>query len=297
MCFATGHAGRRRSSTATQFGRDVLQPLTADTTQIKGRSAPRLGQALRNRIMLASARLYAMMVVTSPTLSGLAGGHSRDRAAADRLGRSVRRQSRAAQDTLAHASAYAGRQIGAIRTRQWPPSTRRHRAAVASRRAVETRVQAAALVGADGRADLRFAIFTIVFLGRGGVLWFGSRAVHQRRRCRPAAWPVPALCSCSRQARSARLWRRYGVNSPGGRRDRTSPGTLGGPRPHAVAARGAGAASGKPARRGQFRSTVCFHLPVRPGRVGAHGRELRGGARRDSGAGRSLGAGKSTIFC
>jgi len=73
--------------------------------------------ALRNVILGLGA--VAMMVVTSPKLSGLV-------IAAIPLivlplvafGRSVRRKSRLAQDTLANATAYASEQIGAVRTLQ-----------------------------------------------------------------------------------------------------------------------------------------------------------------------------------
>jgi ATP-binding cassette subfamily B protein len=70
-----------------------------------------------------------MMVVTSPKLSGLV-------IAAIPLivlplvafGRSVRKKSRAAQDTLAEATAYASEQIGAVRTcRPSPTSEAGHR--------------------------------------------------------------------------------------------------------------------------------------------------------------------------
>ena len=73
--------------------------------------------ALRNVVLFLGSA--TMMVVTSPKLSGfvlaaipvivlpLVG-----------FGRSVRRRSRAAQDTLADASAYAAELIGAVRTLQ-----------------------------------------------------------------------------------------------------------------------------------------------------------------------------------
>src|SRR5690606_25093237 len=73
--------------------------------------------ALRNVIMGSGA--LAMMVVTSPKLSALVI------AAIPVIvlplvafGRSVRRRSRFAQDTLAEATAYASEQIGAVRTLQ-----------------------------------------------------------------------------------------------------------------------------------------------------------------------------------
>src|SRR5690606_3269336 len=116
-----------------------------------------------------------MMVVTSPKLSGLV-------IAAIPIivlplvafGRSVRRRSRFAQDTLADASAYASEQIGAARTLQAFTNEK-----LVSGRffdAVE-RAFAAARSSVRARALLTFvAIFTI-FTSVVAVLWFGSRDV------------------------------------------------------------------------------------------------------------------------
>ncbi|TGV91570.1 ABC transporter transmembrane domain-containing protein, partial [Mesorhizobium sp. M2E.F.Ca.ET.154.01.1.1] len=89
----------------------------ADTTQVKSAVGATASVALRNLILGLGA--VAMMVFTSPKLSGLV-------IAAIPLivlplvafGRSVRRKSRLAQDTLAEATAYASEQIGAVRTLQ-----------------------------------------------------------------------------------------------------------------------------------------------------------------------------------
>src|SRR5690606_18049542 len=100
----------------TQSG-EIVSRLTADTTQIKSAVGATASVALRNLIMGLGA--LAMMVVTSPKLSGLV-------IAAIPVvvlplvafGRNVRRRSRFAQDTLADATAYASEQIGAVRTLQ-----------------------------------------------------------------------------------------------------------------------------------------------------------------------------------
>ena len=96
---------------------ELISRLTADTTQIKSAVGASVSVALRNLVLFFGSA--AMMVVTSPQLSGfvlaaipvivlpLVG-----------FGRSVRRRSRAAQDTLADASAYAAELIGAVRTLQ-----------------------------------------------------------------------------------------------------------------------------------------------------------------------------------
>ena len=83
---------------------EIISRLAADTTQVKSAVGATASVALRNVILGLGA--LAMMVVTSPKLSGLV-------IAAIPIivlplvafGRSVRRRSRQAQDTLAHATA------------------------------------------------------------------------------------------------------------------------------------------------------------------------------------------------
>uniref|UniRef100_UPI003BAB9089 ABC transporter transmembrane domain-containing protein n=1 Tax=Stappia sp. TaxID=1870903 RepID=UPI003BAB9089 len=96
---------------------EILSRLTADATQIKAAVGASASIAMRNLVMFLGAT--AMMVVSSPRLSmfvlaaipvivlPLIG-----------FGRSVRRRSRHAQDTLAEASAYATETVGAVRTLQ-----------------------------------------------------------------------------------------------------------------------------------------------------------------------------------
>ena len=73
--------------------------------------------ALRNLVLFIGAA--TMMVVTSPKLSGFVlGAIPLIVLPLVGFGRSVRRRSRAAQDTLADASAYAAELIGAVRTLQ-----------------------------------------------------------------------------------------------------------------------------------------------------------------------------------
>ncbi|MFZ1682368.1 MAG: ABC transporter transmembrane domain-containing protein, partial [Rhizobiaceae bacterium] len=96
---------------------EIVSRLAADTTQIKSVVGATASLALRNTLMGIGAVI--MMVATSPKLSLIA-------IAAIPVvvlpiiafGRSVRRRARAAQDTLAGATAYASEQIGAIRTLQ-----------------------------------------------------------------------------------------------------------------------------------------------------------------------------------
>ncbi|ALN74232.1 ABC transporter transmembrane domain-containing protein [Aureimonas sp. AU20] len=152
---------------------EIVSRLTADTTQIKSAVGATASLALRNVILFVGA--VAMMAYTSPSLSLIV-------ILAIPLivlplvafGRSVRRRSRAAQDRLAGASAYAGEAISAVRAVQAftaePAANRRFGAAVdeafeAARRSVSARAFLTA-----------FAIFLItvsIIL----VLWIGAHRV------------------------------------------------------------------------------------------------------------------------
>lgn len=150
---------------------EIVSRLTADTTQIKSVVGSSISVALRNFFLFIGAVI--MMVITSPKLSLLV-------LAAIPLvvlpmvafGRSVRKRSRAAQDTLADATAYAAEAIGAVRTLQ--SFTGETRAAGRFGQAVDAAFDAAiAAVGA--RAALTaFAIF-MVFASVVAVLWYGSQ--------------------------------------------------------------------------------------------------------------------------
>ncbi len=152
---------------------EIVSRLTADATQIKSAVGATASVALRNVILGLGA--LAMMVVTSPKLSGIV-------IAAIPLivlplvafGRSVRRKSRMAQDTLADAAAYASEQIGSVRTLQ--AFTNEWLATEHFSGAVETAFTAARS-SIFARSFLTFfAIFTI-FASVVAVLWFGSRDV------------------------------------------------------------------------------------------------------------------------
>jgi ATP-binding cassette subfamily B protein len=152
---------------------EVMSRLTADTTQIKAAAGSALSQALRNLIMLAGA--LAMMFVTSPMLATLALG------AIPIIvfpmlayGRAVRRLSRAAQDRLADASAYAAENLAAVRTMHafGQEGTVSSRFAGAVERAFE-----AARLRLVARAGLTALAITLVVTSVVGILWFGSRLV------------------------------------------------------------------------------------------------------------------------
>lgn len=152
---------------------EIVSRLAADATQVKSAVGATASVALRNLILVVGA--VAMMVVTSPKLSALV-------IAAIPLivlplvgfGRSVRRKSRAAQDMLADATAYASEQIASVRTLQAFTNEGLVKAHFA--RAVETAFEAAR-TSIFARSFLTFfAIFTI-FSSVVAVLWFGSREV------------------------------------------------------------------------------------------------------------------------
>ncbi len=152
---------------------EVMSRLTADTTQIKAAAGSALSQALRNLIMLVGA--LAMMFVTSPTLAAL--GLAAIPVIVFPLlayGRAVRRLSRAAQDRLADASAYAAENLGAVRTMHafGQQATVARRFAAASERAFD-----AARSRLLSRAGLTAIAITLVVSSIVGILWFGSRLV------------------------------------------------------------------------------------------------------------------------
>ncbi|HUI95017.1 MAG TPA: ABC transporter transmembrane domain-containing protein [Xanthobacteraceae bacterium] len=152
---------------------ELVSRLTADTTQIKAAVGASVSIALRNLVLFFGS--VAMMVVTSARLSGfvliIIPAIVLPLVA---FGRMVRRRSRAAQDTLADASAYAAELISAIRTLQ--AFTNEKLADTRFGAAVE-RAYAAALKSTRARAVLTaiiifFASATVVV-----VLWVGAQDV------------------------------------------------------------------------------------------------------------------------
>jgi ATP-binding cassette subfamily B protein len=152
---------------------EIVSRLTADTTQIKSAFGATASQALRNLFLFLGAA--AMMAVTSPWLSALV------LAAIPIIvlplaafGRSVRRRSRSAQDTLADASAIAGEAIGAMRGVQAFNAERR----VVDRfsLAVESAYYAAQSA-ITARALLTGVAIFLIFASVLGVLWYGATAV------------------------------------------------------------------------------------------------------------------------
>jgi ATP-binding cassette subfamily B protein len=153
---------------------ELVSRLTADTTQIKSAVGASVSIALRNMMLFIGAT--AMMVITSPRLSGLV-------LLAIPLivlplmafGRWVRRLSRNAQDTLADASAYASELVGAIRTVQAYTGER-----IANARFGGEVEQAydAARSSSRARAVLTAIVIFIVFTSVVIILWIGSNDVE-----------------------------------------------------------------------------------------------------------------------
>ena len=152
---------------------ELTSRLTADTTLIKSAFGSAASQALRNTLLCLGG--VAMMVYTSPGLSGLA-------LCAIPLivfpliafGRSVRKRSRATQDTLAASSAFASETIGAARTIQAfnaeSVATSKYGAAVESAYR-DARSSISARSGLTG-----FAI-AMVFGSVVAILWYGAHSV------------------------------------------------------------------------------------------------------------------------
>jgi ATP-binding cassette subfamily B protein len=152
---------------------EVMSRLTADTTQVKAAASTAISQAIRNVLLLVGAVI--MMVVTSTKLSlavliaipvivlPLVG-----------YGRSVRARSRYAQDTLAHASAYASESLGQVKVLQ----AFNHEEATTQRfsKAMDRSFEAAN-ARAKARAGLTAIAIFLVFASVVGVLWYGAQDV------------------------------------------------------------------------------------------------------------------------
>ncbi len=152
---------------------ELMSRLTADTTQIKAIAGSSLSQALRSLIMLIGA--LVMMFVTSANLTLLVLlAIPLTVLPLIAFGRSVRRLSRRAQDTLAQASAYAAENLSASRTMQ--AFAHEKTASDQYRRDVEVAFDAAK-ERMRARAVLTALAMFLVVASITGVLWFGAAAV------------------------------------------------------------------------------------------------------------------------
>jgi ATP-binding cassette subfamily B protein len=152
---------------------EIVSRLTADTTQVKAAFGVSISIALRNLFLFLGA--VVLMIITSPKLSALV------LIAIPVIvlplvfsGRAVRRRSRAAQDRLADASAYAAEAIGAVRTMQafGMESLTASRFAAAAEEAFD-----AARLSTTMRSLLTGTGIFLVSASVVGVLWYGAQDV------------------------------------------------------------------------------------------------------------------------
>ncbi|MGC2140816.1 MAG: ABC transporter transmembrane domain-containing protein, partial [Methylovirgula sp.] len=152
---------------------ELVSRLTADTTQLKSAFGASASIALRNFFMFVGA--VALMIYTSPQLSALV------LIAIPVIvlplyaaGRAVRKRSRAAQDTLAEATAYAAENLGAVRVMQAFGAEATTNARFSA--AVENSYEAArAATGA--RAFVTAGAIFLAFASVVVVLWLGAQDV------------------------------------------------------------------------------------------------------------------------
>jgi ATP-binding cassette subfamily B protein len=152
---------------------ELISRLTADTTQIKAAVGASVSIALRNMLLFIGAT--TMMVVTSPRLSAFVlGAIPLIVLPLYGFGRAGRRRSRAAQDTLADATAYASELIGAVRVLQAFTNE-----ALASSRfgAAVERAFVAARDSIRARSVLTGIAIFLVFASVVVVLWIGAQDV------------------------------------------------------------------------------------------------------------------------
>lgn len=152
---------------------ELVSRLTADTTQMKTAFGASASVALRNFFMFIGA--IAMMVITSPKLSGLV------MIAIPIIvlplvasGRSVRARSRAAQDRLADATAFAAENLSAVRTMQ---AFGAERTTISRFTDAVEEAYLAARNATGARAILTAVAIFLAFASVVGVLWLGAQDV------------------------------------------------------------------------------------------------------------------------
>ena len=156
---------------------ELVSRLTADTTQLKSAFGASASIALRNFFMFVGA--IGLMIWTSPKLSGLV------LIAIPIIvlplvasGRSVRARSRAAQDTLADASAFAAENLGSVRIMQ---AFGAEKTTIARFAAAVDEAYQAAKSATGARAILTGVAIFLAFGSVVGVLWLGAQDVLAKR--------------------------------------------------------------------------------------------------------------------
>lgn len=272
----------------TQSG-EIVSRLTADTTQIKSAVGATASVALRNLIMGLGA--LGMMVVTSPKLSALViAAIPVVVVPLVAFGRSVRRKSRLAQDTLAEATAYASEQIGAVRTLQ--AFTNEKLVTNRFAKAVETSFEAAR-ASVFARAFLTFfAIFTI-FASVVGVLWIGAGDVLAGNLSPGTLgqFLLYAVFAAGALGALSEVWGE--LNQAAGAAERLSE--LLDEQPAIIAPRHPVAMPEPAAGKVEF-NDVSFAYPARPGHSALHGMTFAVQPGETVAIVGASGAGKSTVF-
>ena len=152
---------------------EISSRLTADTAQIKSAVSLAASVALRNSILCAGS--LVMMFMTSASLSSITiGAIPLIVIPLVIFGRSVRRRSRAAQDALAQASAFASEIIAGSRTIQ--AFNGETLAEQQYKDDVETSY-ASSVSAARSRAYLTAFAIALIFASVVGVLWIGARGL------------------------------------------------------------------------------------------------------------------------
>ncbi len=268
---------------------ELISRLTADTTQIKAAVGASVSIALRNVVLFIGAT--AMMVVTSPRLSFFVlGAIPVIVLPLYGFGRLVRRRSRAAQDTLADASAYASELIGAARVLQ--AFTNEQLAASRFSAAVE-RAFVAARESTRVRAILTAVAIFLVFSSVVVVLWVGAQDVLAGHMTagRLSQFVLYAVFAAAGLGQLSEVWGE--VSQAAGAAERlfeilsVRPAIVPPARPVALPA---------PARGEVAFSDVRFAYPTRPGILALDGVSFRVRRSEKLAIVGPSGAGKSTIF-
>jgi len=156
---------------------EIVSRLSADTTQLKSAFGASASVALRNFFMFFGAA--AMMIVTSPKLSAyvliaipfiILPLYA--------AGRSVRARARAAQDTLADATAFATENLSSVRVMQ---AFLAEAASAARFRAAAWSAYEAARATTKTRAMVTIAAIFLAFASVVVVLWLGAQDVLAHR--------------------------------------------------------------------------------------------------------------------